>query len=196
MISHQKQFLFVHTPKTGGNSLQNILKSYSENRIVVKAAHQDGVERFEVADDADSRLHKHSTLDDYLLVYGEQLYDYFKFSTLRNPFDRLVSFYFSPHRGVTRFDPEQFEALIRDIPPLEHYVDSKNTNVTIDHFLRFEALEDDFEGLCQRLGLGRAALPHRNASVRLPYRDCYRRETIRLVNEKHAFEIWSGGYSF
>ena len=41
MISIKKNFLFIHVPKTGGNSMQNILRDYSEDQIVALAKHQD-----------------------------------------------------------------------------------------------------------------------------------------------------------
>ena len=35
MISHKHKFIFVHAPKTAGNSIQNLLQSYSEDIIVI-----------------------------------------------------------------------------------------------------------------------------------------------------------------
>src|SRR5688500_12110385 len=48
MMALSRQFIFVHVPKTGGNSIQNVLKAYSEDEIVCTEPYQDGVERFEL----------------------------------------------------------------------------------------------------------------------------------------------------
>jgi len=51
MISLKYGFIFIHIPKTAGNSIQNVLKLYSEDKIVCTAPYQDGVERFELRSD-------------------------------------------------------------------------------------------------------------------------------------------------
>lgn len=48
MLSTSHNFLFIHVPKTGGNSLQNVLSEYADDKIVRLSPYQDGVERFEV----------------------------------------------------------------------------------------------------------------------------------------------------
>ena len=96
MLSLQKKFLFIHVPKTGGNSIQNILRNFSEDKIACLADHQDGFERFGVINDKYATK-KHSTLDQYKKAIEPKIYqELFKFSTIRNPWDRCISFYFSP----------------------------------------------------------------------------------------------------
>ncbi len=80
--------------KTGGNSIQNILRNYSEDSIVTLNDIQDGVERFEVRN-AKYDLQKHSTLSHDKSVLSSDMYRYlFKFATIRNPRDMMISFYF------------------------------------------------------------------------------------------------------
>ena len=93
MISLKHGFLFIHIPKTAGNSIQNILQDYSEENLVCGAPYQDGVERFEVRSD-DYTIHKHSTLSDYHQQLGSEVIDsLFKFTCVRNPWERMISFY-------------------------------------------------------------------------------------------------------
>jgi len=96
MISLKNKFLFVHVPKTGGNSIQNILRDYSEDKVVVLAKHQDGVERFEVRSDKYD-ITKHSTLSHYKAVLEPGVFrQLFKFATIRNPWDMMISCIFHP----------------------------------------------------------------------------------------------------
>ena len=116
VISIQKNFLFIHVPKTAGNSIQHILKDYSEDSIVTTARRQDGIERFGVRND---KYHttKHSPLSQYRKVLEPELYDQlFKFATIRNPWERMISRYFSLHRRVKAWSREDFAQFIDAVP--------------------------------------------------------------------------------
>src|SRR6059058_1959617 len=96
MISFQKRFLFVHIPKTAGNSIQSILRNYSEDQIVALRSEQDGIERFGLRN-PNYKIRKHSTLAEYRMALGdEQFRSLYKFACVRNPWDRMVSYYFRP----------------------------------------------------------------------------------------------------
>lgn len=49
MISLKNKFLFIHAPRTGGNSIAKALIDYSDDEIVVLAESHDGIERFGVS---------------------------------------------------------------------------------------------------------------------------------------------------
>ena len=44
IVSLQKRFLFVHIPKTAGNSIQSVLRDYSKDQLVALRKEQDGIE--------------------------------------------------------------------------------------------------------------------------------------------------------
>jgi hypothetical protein len=64
MISFQKRFLFVHIPKTAGNSIQSVLRDYSEDQLVALRNEQDGIERFGLRN-PNYKVKKHSTLSEH-----------------------------------------------------------------------------------------------------------------------------------
>ena len=215
MISKQKKFLFIHVPKTGGNSIQNILRVYSENDIVALSKHQDGVERFEVRS-RDYNITKHSTLSHYKSVLDPKTYrSLFKFATIRNPWDRMVSFYFSPHRGITDWDRNDFLTLISSVPPLHDYIYTKSffekglsmigmyktigahkIGRDINFLVRFERLSDDFRLVCEKLDIPYFPLPKRNSSNHVHYSKYYDDKLKEIVRQKFLEEITFGNYHF
>jgi len=203
LISLKHGFLFIHIPKTAGNSIQNVLKEYSEEKVVSIAPHQDGVERFEVRSD-DYTIQKHSTLWDYQQQLGSDVIDrLFKFTCVRNPWDRMISFYFSPHRGAVSWDREKFIALVNEVKPGMNFVSSEDSAVTgkesfknMDFYIRFEELDEGFKDVCQRIEIPSIPLNQRNVSNHKHYSSYYDAESLELVRERFCEEINFFGFKF
>lgn len=203
MLSIEYNFVFVHIPKTAGNSIQNALKKYSEDKVVCLTSYQDGVERFEVRSDS-FNTHKHSTLAEYKNEYGNALYaKLFKFTCVRNPWERAISYYFSPHRGQVKWNKHDFIECVKQIQPVSHYisVDDNHQRLihavnNVDYIIRFENLEIDFEKVCDMIEIPRIPLLVRNRSIRDAYYKYYDQETKDIVSERFNEEIQFFGYSF
>jgi hypothetical protein len=200
MISRARQFLFVHVPKTGGNSIQNILKAYSEDEILLRDPHQDGVERFEVRNATFGFL-KHSPLSEYKeRLPGDSYASLFKFACVRNPWERAISYYFSPYRGVTDFSKGDFIEFMSTTVPMTYFLreaaDQPLAEVpaNFDAILRFETLQADFDAVCDRLSIPRQALPVRNRSARGAAAGYYDEETVEVVRKAYAEDIALFGY--
>ena len=202
MIFEQKKIIFIHYPKTAGNSIQDALRQYTNDKLVTLTKYQDGVERFEVRNEKFKNLVKHSTLNDYYKVLGQEIYSYKIFLTIRNPFDRLVSFYFSPHRGEIQYNREDFSTFIEKVPPLQQFIFFKKSifekaEIFKDiKFIRFENINEDFLKICNELGIQGITLPHRNASKREKYKSYYDDDLIEKVKKIHKLEISLGNYNF
>ena len=81
MISHKHKFIFVHIPKTGGTSIESLF---------IRNAH---------IKDVPGKHHMVRNLD------GELLKKYFAFTFVRNPWDRMVSYYkFRIKRSLSMFN--------------------------------------------------------------------------------------------
>lgn len=170
--------------------------------MTLLAPFHDGVDRFEIRSPG-LDVHKHSTLADYNAQLDPAVFPRLtKITCIRNPWDRCVSFFFSPHRGEVSWSPEAFaEFIATTVKPHRHYLSLENGEEDcfrdIDIVLRFEHLRKDFSALCDRLGIGAHELPLANASKRDYYRHYYMNDTlVDLVSEKFADEIARFGYSF
>ena len=217
MLSVNKQFLFIHVPKTAGNSIQNILRNYSEDKIVIQGKHQDGIERFDVINDK-YEVTKHSNLKHYQEILEPHIYQkLFKFATIRNPYERMISWYFSPHRGVREWVREDFINLVAEVPILRDYISLFTTTSLetmikklglsinlkppkldrdLDFLMRFESLDQDFKKVCHKIDIPYEPLPIRNQSERKHYATYFDEELKEIVDNKFREEIEFGGYDF
>jgi hypothetical protein len=200
MISFQKRFLFVHIPKTAGNSIQSVLRNYSEDEIVALRGEQDGIERFGLRN-PNYKIKKHSTLAEYREALGEDRFRrLYKFTCVRNPWDRMVSYYFTPTQQVKALDRKEFRKIISKALSVGDYLrlykGEADSFGNVDYIMRFENLAEDFRVVCAALGIRPVPLPRYNRSSREHYSKYYNNELRELVRKRFAPEIERFGYTF
>ena len=151
--------IYLHVPKTGGNAIQSALFPYSDDEKAL-IGHQDAKDRFDVRGDATP--HKHATLAQYaerIDVSGYRLA-----ISVRHPFKRAISFYFSPHRWLKKkrgqwvpTEPEwnrsKFISFLNDIIPASDFLKLDGTIRTPDFIIRHENISADFRKLTDALEL-------------------------------------------
>ena len=98
MISHEKKFIFVHIPRTGGTHLSKYLVPYCDDESLIFSPYSAG---------GISNLH--ATMYDYTEYYGKSILEYNIFTIIRNPYDRILSHAFQHNNGV--FEREHFKEL-------------------------------------------------------------------------------------
>lgn len=173
MISSRYKFIYLHVPKTGGNAVQSILLPHSDDEKFV-LDFQDGVDRFGIRGAVTPE--KHALLRDYYAVMGTEVARYHVALTVRHPYDRLVSHYFSPHRWRDPDDPSRsippvfdeaaFVRTARTLKPMLAFLEVPAPIHAGTTVLRFERLADDLNAFAARLIPDlRVVLPHVNKSA-------------------------------
>ena len=200
MISLQKRFLFVHIPKTAGNSIQSVLRDYSEDQLIALRKEQDGIERFGLRS-TKYKIKKHSTLNEYHRALGEEQFrDLYKFTCVRNPWDRMVSYYFTPTQNPETWNKKKFREITSKAVSLADYLRLDNGEgdpfANVDCIIRFENLADEFRAVCDTIGIPPPALPRYNRSSRDHYSKYYDDELRELVRARFAAEIERFSYRF
>jgi hypothetical protein len=211
MISIPKRFLFIHVPKTGGNSIFQVLREYSDERIITPGPVQDGIERFGTVNDAYPTIVKHSSLGEHQSALPPDVFrSLYKFAILRNPWERMISWFFSPHRqlpqknrrlwqGAGDWNRDKFLGFLSRRQGTRHYTclpDSPTLSHDLDFLMRFEHLDEHFAEVCRRLEIPARPLPKYNRSTREHYSHYYDDELEALVGDMFREEIEFAGYRF
>ena len=203
MLSLSHRFLFIHIPKTGGNSIQKILQPYSDDQIVALPM-QDGKERFEVR--GRFTPHKHATLVDYRnRLPPEQFAELFKFCAVRDPWSRAISFYFTPRRWIKRglspyWSRDEFVELLPQMPPMVDQLKIDGQIQVMDGIVRHENLAEQLSAVLGRIGIevDEDRIPHLNRSQSGDYRAYYDSDPdlVDIVAEQYRDDISNFDYRF
>ena len=213
IISPGRNFIFVHIPKTGGTSLAQALEGRAMKDDILIGDTPKALKRRKRLKRAVAagRLWKHSTLADIDgLVSAEFVADAFVATMVRNPWDRMVSYYHwlqvqtFDHPAVHLAKSHDFSGFLNaphtqatlKANPYTHYVTDAGGTERCAAYLRLERFDEDAALLWRHLGF-RLDLPHINASNRLSgYKSYYSPKDAKLIAGLCAADIERFGYSF
>jgi len=155
MMLHDLNAIFIHIPKTAGNTLsREVFTLYSRDRIVT-AKHQDGVVRFGVFGEGGTER-KHMTVSEYSLSV-EAPGEVRLLAVFRDPLERLLSLYYSPNRWfrpkimdrsakyLSAFIGAHLEYSRESYTPVSPFFDTKSFKKLIDNTRSFKEFLEGFE---------------------------------------------------
>ena len=202
IISHKHRFVFVAIPKTGTSSIESVLGNYGEpcNHPVLRRG----------------RLFtgKHELLSTRSLELD--IVGYFSFCFVRNSWAKVFSEYTYRKKMLKYWkeNPPTNPVWIESYKMYTKALEGCNTfcdflrnrkywepeqltwSSEVDLVGRFENLQEDFNVVCDKIGIPRQELLHRNKSTHKHYTEYYDDETREIVAEKYAKDIEYFGYEF
>lgn len=223
MIIDKHKCVFVHIPKCAGTSIEQTLEP------TVDVTSDKNLVSFVGWDVAAQSWLQHATMAQ-MNEQCERVKKYFKFTFVRNPWDRVVSLFEWQKDSIPRWKnrirrnkrtmvQRGIYKYMYNLPPAKqtlkefvlepicadpaHLIDQyefthdKHGNQIVDFVGRYENLQEDFDKICERLGIERTTLKHQNKlNKRKNYKEYYDDETREMVAQKFAKEINSFGYEF
>jgi hypothetical protein len=208
MISFSKNFLFIHIPKTAGDSITDVLLNHSCKFEIFSARDEGDRKKYAAIYKGPANFYagedvKHMRYHEYKWLYSQELLDNLtKFSVVRNPFDRVLSLHL--YYNNFKFDRELFKKSIfenaktiwsmwnpqswyttdvevKGSPPDTTVIAHKDNQV--DFILKFEDKFKDFKKLCNHIGIEYTELPRLNTSPDRPHYSSYYDSDLRNIVE-------------
>ncbi len=207
LLSESRQFLFVHVQKTAGTSITEVLAPHA----LAPAATRWNKVLSDLGWRRDWRRHFFRTHAP--LARAERflppalLRSLFKFAFVRNPWDRLVSWYAyiledeTHHRHRRVRAQGDFAAFVHHEarkPRRSQWWMLRNAadELGVDFVGRFEHLERDMGEVCSRLRLDYRPLPRAKSSRHAAYQTFYTPELAEFVARHWARDVEAFGYRF
>ena len=202
MISPNLKFIFTHISRTGGASIELVF-----NTIGIKKPHLNPLYS-EQSKKIKFEASQHWKSTEERIVIGDELWKkYFKFTIVRNPWDRMVSQYFGhvikdvPGLSIEDyflklFVKEEYIDFKRITQPCMEWITDDEGNMLVDYIGRFEKLQKDFNTICDKIGVNPIVLPQSGKSTRSHYRNYYNDYTAELVYNAFKSDIEEFNYKF
>ena len=212
MISDQKRCIFVHIPKTGGTSVEDAIWGSDWSKRTPEELWmglvRPGFNKYQ------SGGMQHLLASQIREEVGSDRFEsYFKFSFVRNPWDKAVSQFlylktrpdlrkvmgvrpWTSFRKYLRILKKHHQRHVQSFEQWR-FICNEDGKLLVDFLGRFETLEEDFQKVAEIIKLSDTSLPHSMKSKkRKPYADYYDAKSIDLISEIYARDIELFNYRF
>ena len=201
IISHKHKFIFIHTNKCAGTSIEVSLTSICGSDDIIGPVtlenlppdykHPENYDKNKFEDTMSAEGIK----SNIPLEYWEE---YTKFSVVRNPWDRMISAWF----WQTRNDSRDLSIFLSQ-PALSPISMSEqltvNDSICTDFLIRYENLNDDYKKVCKLLKISPVKLPYAKSGYKpkdAHYTKYYDGYTKNIIETKFKDDINNFGYKF
>ena len=142
-----------------------------------------------------------------LVVTKEQYEKYYKFTIIRNPWERAYSWYENMVRGERHHQKYGVTAdltlkdFLRDhagvglLKPQTWWLKSLDGSLNFDHIGRFETVQEDFRKACEAMGVPGIELPHILQGATKNHKQHYD-ESIEVISRIYKEEIELFSFNF
>jgi len=215
LISHKHKFVTIDIPKTGSRSFRESLLPLG----ILDACGEPNLDSEFYQHDGAIRVKKQFEKNDW------NWNDYFKFTIVRNPWQRYFSFfkYFKSYgekymrrdESINWREPEinqgkhcvelfknkdnqtVLKTIILNNNSQDSYYCDESGKIIVDHIAEFENLQNEFIFLCNQVGINAPHLKHGNKSSNpLNIHDIYNQQLIDLVAQKEKSVIKLKNYHY
>lgn len=182
IISHTNKFIFIKSEKTAGSSVEQALQpSLLETDIYLPGSHMLPFQIIE--------------------TYPIDIFDYFKFSIVRNPYDKMVSHYYW-QQSIENNRYGSFDLLVKDFYDYKSisnwkYYSIDNNNI-MNKIIKFENLQNDLNNLPINTNIDISNI-FEKSNVRpanIAYQELYSTTSKEMVEEQCSNEIEMFNYKF
>ena len=206
IISHKYKFIFFAVPKTATHAIRFALRPHlgqdDEEHVFSFKPSKLNIDAFQ------DRKNGHFTVDEIKPYLSEEIWNtYYKFSFVRNPFDRFISLCFFHFKAlkhtsehvdqlVLKFASSSSESKPELFKPQTRFLYDGGRQTPLDYIGRFENIQNDFNKVCHTLNIPSTKLEMINSSIHEPYLTYYKNEDLLdLVEEMYKEDILHFGYS-
>ncbi len=211
-ISHREKFVFLSNPRSGSETVRKLLDSKSDLRVDKHIKYENFLSICS-ANIKHTFLYPHSpatVVRDFFKFKGWDWNSYFKFTTIRNPWDKIVSIYhygrpdnhnryfwednYDPQSGLAEFKSWLLNKGVYFYPIT--YFAFEGEKCLVDKIIKIEEIDTDIPMVLANFGIEIKSVPKTNATKHDNYRKYYDSETAQLVGDKFKKDIEIGEYTF
>ena len=196
-----RNVIWIRHGKTGGTSLEYALAGINGHNgwpgcglITVEP------EPFKIIEVHSIRSSYLYGVDEFKAKWPDVWDDAYKFTLVRNPYDRFVSAWkyldYTSSRPINKLLTGRFPEVVDFHLKRPQTKDILiNGRLDVDHIVRFEDFQNSVDGLCDILEIDRRPLPHLRKSDRLPPRHYFNAVSAEMVYDHFKDDFEYLGYT-